>query len=155
MRTAGRAAAWAAAGLVALGAAGCSTSTEDGIKAPTAQARAYVDQAALGFQDAFRREPGQPGVDRMSRRLGAETTGSDRVVVLSSAAEPTHGEIGLAVYSRADGARDGDPFGHWTVRMCVSLVADGTTDATVTVERLECPDVADPPFADVDATVDY
>lgn len=141
--------------LVALGSAGCSTSTEDGIKAPSAQARAYVDQAALGFQDAFRREPGRQGVELMTRRLGGQTSGSDRVVVLSSSAEPAHGEIGLAVYSRADGARDGDPFGHWTVRMCVSLVADGTTDAEVTVERLDCPEVADPPFDDVDATVDY
>lgn len=133
----------------------CSTPLEEGIDAPTSQARGLVNSAAQGFQESFRKHPGRGAVTKFSERLVAHNNGSNQVVVLNTASAPSHGEVAMAVYSRADGARDGDPFGHWTVRMCVTLVAEGSTDAQVTVEGLTCPEVQDPPFAEVDATVDY
>lgn len=135
----------------------CSSDVGEAIKPPTAEARAVVDGAAGGFQDAFRRDPGQRAVDGTTALLtGLETGTSDIVVVLASSATPTHGEIDLAVYRTWFPAwRDGDPNGRWSVRMCVTLVADGTTDAEVTVRRLTCPDTPDPPTIRVDATVDY
>lgn len=142
----------------AMGVAGCSSDVEEAIAPPTADARAVIDGAAMGFQDAFRREPGQRAVDRFADLLASEETGtSDVVNVLGSLATPEHGEIDLAVYRTSFPAwRDGDPNGSWSVRMCVTLVADGTIDAKVTVKRLTCPDIAaDPPTIKVDATVDY
>lgn len=41
------------------------------------------------------------------------------------------------------------------MRICVTLIADGSTQAQVQVQGLSCPDIADPPLADIDATVDY
>lgn len=141
--------------VVAALTASCSTSVDKAVEAPSAQARTLVDQAAVGFRDTFRTSPGRVGVDRTSARLGAQDSGSTQMVVLSSTATPSHGEIALAVYIQTDGARDGDPFGQWTVRMCVRLIADGTSEVTVHVESLKCPQISDPPFPEVDATVEY
>ncbi|MEZ5093985.1 hypothetical protein [Nocardioides sp.] len=154
MSIAGRAAGLAT--VTALFAAtGCSTPEEQGLDAPAATARSYVDEAASGFADAFRGAPGRRGVEEFADRLATEDSGSLQVVVLSRDATPTSGEIGMAVYSEAGGSRDGDPFGHWTIRMCVTLVAEGAADPEVTVERRACPDIPDPSGMDVDATVDY
>lgn len=145
------------AGALAVGLAlvACSTPSDAGIEAPASQARGFIDQTGPGFRDAFRAAPGPRGVETYADQLRSNDSGSLQVRVLSTQATPRHGEIGMAVYSVADGARDGDPFGHWTVRMCVTLVADGSTEVQVQIQSLRCPDITDPPFADIDATVDY